>query len=212
MIKLLIADDHALIREGLKRIIEDTPEMELVGEAVNGNEILAKLRTTLVDVLLLDISMPGPGFLEVMRRLRANTPECKILVLSAHPEEQYAIRALKAGASGYLTKNHSPDELANAIRRIHKGGKYVSQAMAERLIVDLGSESTKALHESLSDREYQVLCMLGEGRKINEIAALMSVSPKTVTTYRARILSKMGLKNNAELILYAVNNNLLHEG
>lgn len=212
MIKLLIADDHALIREGLKRIIEDTPEMELVGEAVNGNEILAKLRTTLVDVLLLDISMPGPGFLEVMRRLRANTPECKILVLSAHPEEQYAIRALKAGASGYLTKNHSPDELANAIRRIHKGGKYVSQAMAERLIVDLGSESTKALHESLSDREYQVLCMLGEGRKINEIAASMSVSPKTVTTYRARILSKMGLKNNAELILYVVNNKLLHEG
>jgi DNA-binding NarL/FixJ family response regulator len=209
MIRLLIADDHPIVREGLKRIVAECRDMRVVSEAVNGDEALTKSQSTEVDVLLLDVSMPGPGFLDVMRSLRAEVPELRILVLSVHPEDHYAVRALRAGAAGYLTKDHSPEELANAIRRVYGGGKYVTPSLAERLASELGPDAEKPPHETLSDREHQVFCMLGSGKSVNEIASELSLSPKTVSTYRTRLLQKMKFKNNTELIRYAVQNGLV---
>ncbi|MCI0400301.1 MAG: response regulator transcription factor [Gammaproteobacteria bacterium] len=209
MIRLLIADDHPIVREGLKRIVAECRDMRVVGEAVNGDEALTKSKSAGADVLLLDVSMPGPGFLDVMRLLRAESPGLRVLVLSVHPEDHYAVRALRAGAAGYLTKDHSPEELANAIRRVHAGGKYVTASLAEQLASELGPDAEKPPHETLSDREHQVFCMLGSGKSVNEIATELTLSPKTVSTYRTRILQKMKLRNNTELIRYAVQNALV---
>ena len=209
MIGILIADDHPIVREGLKRIVDQCSDMQVVGEAVNGNEALAKSRQAGVTVLLLDISMPGPGFLETMHRLRRQQPTPRVLVLSVHSEDQFAVRALRAGAAGYMNKDKSPEELAAAIRLVERGGRYVSRALAEKLAFDLEPDAEKPPHESLSDREYQVFERLGAGRSVKEIAAEFALSPKTVSTYRARILQKMKLSTTAEVIRYAVREGLV---
>ncbi len=209
MIRLLIADDHPVVRQGLRRIVDDCPDMTVIGELQDGDQVLAILQTSDADVLLLDISMPGLGFLELMKRIRRAWPRLKVLVLSVHPEDQYAVRALRAGAVGYLTKSHSPEELAEAIRHIYRGGRYVTPTLAEKLAFELHPEADRAAHESLSDREYQVLCLVGAGRSLKEIAAELAVSPKTVSTYRARILKKTQLGSTAGLIRYAVEHKLV---
>jgi DNA-binding NarL/FixJ family response regulator len=204
VIRLLIADDHPIVREGLKRIVAECPDMQVVAEASTGEEVLSITESNGIDVILLDISMPGPGFLEVMRTLRTSRSEQQILVLSVYPEDQYAVRALRAGAGGYLTKENSPQELAKAIRQVYRGGKYVTPSLAEKLAFELESDAHRQPHETLSDREYQVLCRLGSGDTVKDIAASLALSPKTVSTYRARILNKMNLKTTADLIRYAV--------
>ena len=209
MIRLLIADDHPIVREGLKRIVTDCPDMKIVGEAIDGDDVLARCENTTVDVLLLDVSMPGPGFLETMRRLKKEHPGVRVLVLSVHSEDQYAVRALRAGASGYLTKDHSPTELSGAIRRAYRGGKYVTESLVERLAFELEADRERLPHASLSDREYQVLCKLGSGTSVKETAVDLGLSPKTVSTYRTRVLKKMKLKTNAELIRYVLRHSLV---
>ena len=208
MIRLMIADDHPIVREGVRRIVDDCLDMKVVGEAVNGDDLRTKLDTTKADVLLLDISMPGPGFLSTMEWLRADHSATRVLVLSVHSEEQYALRALRAGAAGYLTKEHSPLELAEAIQHIYRGGKYITPTLAERLAFDLDPVADRPPHESLSDREYQVLCKLGSGNSVKEIGAKLQLSPKTVSTYRSRILEKMKLDTTADLIRYVVEQHL----
>lgn len=208
MIKLIIADDHPIVREGLKRMISECSDIDLLGEAVNGDEVLVMCRDSKVDVLLLDISMPGMGFLELIPRLRKKYPDLKILVLSMHSEDMYALRALRAGANGYLTKDRSSDELAYAIRHIHKGNAYVTNSLAEIMATELNPTHKKNRHEILSDREYEVLCMLGSGMRIVDISNKLALSPKTVSTYHTRILQKMKFNNDAELIHYAIKNEL----
>jgi DNA-binding NarL/FixJ family response regulator len=207
-IRLLIADDHTIVREGLKRILAECSDMELVGEATDASELVSHPALGLVDVLLLDVTMPGPGFLETMRQLRAGYANLKILVLSVHPEDHYAVRALRFGAVGYLTKDRSPEELTAAIRRVHAGGRYVTRSLAERLVFELEPGAERPPHEMLSDREYQVFCMLGRALSVKDIAGELELSPKTISTYRTRILQKMQLTSNAELIRYAVQQDL----
>jgi len=209
MFRLLIADDHPVVRQGLRRIIAEQPWLTVVGEATNGDDVLAQTARLKADVLLLDVSMPGAGFLEVLRQLRRDHPGLRVLVLSVHPEEQYALRALRAGADGYLTKDHSPEQLVEAIRKVVRGGKYVSTSLAERLAFDLAAGGEGPAHDALSDREYEVLCLLGSGRSVKEAAAALGVSPKTVSTYRARLLEKMQLASNADLVRYAAQHGLI---
>lgn len=209
MIRLMIADDHPIVRKGLRRIVEDAPGLEVVGEVGSGVELLERLPRLPADIVLLDVSMPGLRFLEVLQRLRAEHPTVAVLVLSVHPEDQYAVRALRAGASGYLTKDHSPEELTEAIRRVYRGNKYVSAVLAERLAADLAGGSRNIRHELLSDREYEVLCLLGSGRTVKEIAHSLELSPKTVSTYRTRVLEKMGATTNADLVRYASQHGLI---
>lgn len=208
MIRLLIADDHPVVREGLRRIVTDCEDMTVVGEAASGDEVIQNLTSAEVDVLLSDISMPGVAFLEVMRWVRQERPRVRVLVLSVHPEDQYAIRAFRAGAVGYLTKDHSPSKLAGAIRRVYAGGRYITPALAERLAFQLGGEVEAATHEALSDREYEILCLIASGKSIKEIGASLVLSPKTVSTYRARILKKLQVKTTADLVRYAVEHEL----
>ena len=208
MIRLFIADDHPIVREGLKRIIADAADMRVVGETASGEGLLAEIGNQPVDVVLLDISMPGPGVLELIRRLRAMRPKLHILVLSVQPEEVYALRAIAAGAAGYLTKDQSPAELAGAIRRVYRGNRYVSPSLAETLLPGSEAGVTRDPHAALSNREYQVLEHLGKGRSAKEIAVLLGLSPKSVSTYRARILRKVHLKTTAELVRYAVEHDL----
>lgn len=202
-IRVFVADDHPIVREGLRRILNDRSDIRVVGEAATSDEIFERLDESEAHVLLLDISMPGPGFLETMRRLRGG--EVKILVVSMYPEEQFGIRALKAGAAGYLTKDQSSDELVNAIRRVHVGRRYLSEALADRLASDL-ADGDREPHEELSEREFQVMQMLGEGMTIGEISDRLSLSPKTVSTYRTRILRKLDLRTTADIVRYAVEN------
>jgi two-component system invasion response regulator UvrY len=209
MIRLLIADDHPIVREGLRRIVEDAPGLEVVGEVANGDELFALLPRVPADIVLLDVTMPGAGFLDVLQRLRSEHPTVAVLVLSVHPEDQYAVRALRAGASGYLTKDHSPEELTEAIRRVHRGHRYVSALLAERLAADLTAGTRDVRHEVLSDREYEVFCLLGSGRTVKEIAGSLQLSPKTVSTYRTRVLEKMHAANNADLVRYAALHGLI---
>jgi two-component system invasion response regulator UvrY len=209
VIRLFIADDHPVVRAGLRGIIEGEPDFEVVGEACDGGDMLARIGRTPAEVLLLDVSMPGPGFLEVLGGLRQDHPRLAVLVLSVHPEDQYAVRALRAGAAGYLTKDHSPEELVAAIRKVHRGGKYVSPSLAEKLAVGLEIGVSGWPHERLSNREYDVLCLLGSGRTVKEIASKLTLSPKTVSTYRARVLEKMKLATNADLVRYAAQHGLI---
>lgn len=209
MIRLLIADDHPVVREGLRRIVEDAAGLEVVAEVASGDELLDRLPRVPADVVLLDVTMPGPGFLEVLQRLRSEHPTVAVLVLSVHPEDQYAVRALRAGAAGYLTKDHSPEELTEAIRRVHRGGRYVSAGLAERLAAHLTTGARDVRHELLSDREYEVLCLLGSGRTVKEIACTLQLSPKTVSTYRTRVLEKMQASTNADLVRYAALHGLI---
>ncbi len=209
MIKILIADDHAIVRQGLQQIVKSSPDMSVVGEAVNGEDALSKIRTEDWDVLVLDISMPGRSGFDILRELKHERPNLPVLVLSMHSEDQFAVRTLKAGAAGYLTKESAPDELVQAIRKVVAGGKYISPSLAEKLAFDLENGSEKPPHETLSDREFQVMRMIASGKTVKEIAEELSLSVKTVSTYRARILEKMDLKTNAELIHYAVQNQLV---
>jgi DNA-binding NarL/FixJ family response regulator len=208
MIRLLIADDHPIVREGLRRIAAEHPEVDVVAEAASADEALARVADTPVDMVLLDVSMPGPSFIEVLTGIRRDHPSVKVLVLSVHPEDQWAVRALRAGAAGYLTKDHSPEQLIEAIRKVHRGGKYVSESLAERLASGLEQGGTAAMHEALSDREYEVLRALGSGLSVKEVAARLGLSPKTVSTYRTRILEKMQMQGNAELVRYVSDHQL----
>jgi len=209
MIKILIADDHALIREGLKQIVADTTDVVVAGEAKNGQEVLELISEGEWSVILLDIAMPGRDGIDILKRIKGERPDLPVLILSMYPEEQYAVRALKAGAAGYLTKTSAPDELIVAIRKIFAGGRYVSSSLAEKLAFDLQIDTDKPLHETLSDREFQVMCMIALGKTVKMIAEELSLSMKTISTYRTRVLGKMGMKTNAELIYYAIKNHLV---
>lgn len=208
MIRVLIADDHAIVREGLKRILADDASIEVVGEASDGQEAALLVRAERPDVLLLDISMPGRSGIDALADIQSASAATRILILSMHPEDQYAIRCLRDGADGYLTKESAPELLLGAIRKVHSGGKYVSPLLAEKLVSNLTTEHDRSPHESLSDRELQVLVMIGAGETVSRIADKLCVSVKTVSTYRARILDKMGLENNAQLMRYAIDNRL----
>jgi DNA-binding NarL/FixJ family response regulator len=209
MIKILIADDHAIIRRGLTQIVSGEPDMEVVGEAENAQEALDFCRREHCDVVVLDINMPGRSGLDVLKEVRQERPRLPVLVLSVHPEEQYGVRVLKAGAAGYLTKESAPEQLVQAIRRVYRGGKYVSESLAEKLVFELGNDGDQPPHSALSDREYEVMLMIASGKTVGEIAGVLSLSVKTISTYRSRILTKMNRKNNAELTYYVIQNRLL---
>jgi len=209
MIKILIADDHAIFRHGLRQILEENPDMFVGGEASNGQDVLDQVWRSDFDLLLLDINMPGMSGLEALKQLKTQKPKLKVLVLSMYPEEQYAIRALKAGASGYITKASASEELIEAIRKVSQGGKYVSASLAEKLLFDFEADVDRPLHELLSDREYEVLCMIASGKTVSAIAEELCLSVKTVSTHRVRILEKMRMKNNAELTNYAIKQKLI---
>jgi DNA-binding NarL/FixJ family response regulator len=210
-IRVLIADDHAIIREGLKLVVTQYRDLEVVGMAADADEAISRCRVAQPDVLLLDVSMPGPGVLEVIRHLKTEQPWLRILVLSVHPEQHYARRVLKAGADGYVTKNHTPDLLCGAIRQVHEGHKYVSAAMAQELADGLAGGREGLPHETLSNREYEVFIQMGSGKSVEQIARYLGVKPKTVRSYRARILEKTGWRTTAELIFYAVNCGLVDD-
>ena len=210
MIRVLIADDHAVVRRGLKQIVADEYREATIGEAQNAQEVFKFVREQDWDIVVLDISMPGKSGLEALKELKQEYPKLPILILSVHPEEQYAVRALKAGAAGYLTKESAPEELIQAITKALGGGKYVSAALAEKLAFNLEADTEKLAHETLSDREYQIMRMLASGKTVGEIADELALSVKTVSTYRARILEKMKMKSNAELTYYAIKHQLVN--
>ncbi len=209
MIKVLVVDDHAVVRRGLVQILAEPPDMTAAGEASSGREALRAVEKDDFDVVVLDISLPDINGLEVLKQLRSLKPELQVLVLSIHSEKQYALRALKAGAAGYLTKESAPEELVAAIRRVSQGRKYLTPTLAERLADQLGPGVKKEPHETLSDREYQVMSRLAAGKTVTEIAAELSLSVSTVSTYRARILQKLGLKSTAEIMRYALERGLV---
>jgi len=210
MIRILVADDHAVVRQGVKQILADVQDMTVKDEAQNGSETLKKVAENEYDVVLLDISMPGRSGLEVLEDIKTQHPKLAVLILSMHPEEQYAVRALRAGASGYLTKASAPQELIGAIRKVAGGGKYVTSSLAEKLADELEIDTEKLPHERLSNREHQVMLMIAEGKSVSDIADELCLSVKTISTYRTRVMSKMGMKKNAELTLYAVHNKLIN--
>lgn len=209
IIRIIIADDHSFLREGIKKTIQDEMDMKIVGEAANANEALKIIKELEPDVAIMDISMPGKSGLDVLKDLKLMKMKSKILILSMHPEDRFAIRALKAGALGYLTKESAPDELVKAIRTIITGRKYVSKALAEKLVDILSDDLDKMPHELLSDREYEVFIKIASGKKAVDIASEISISIHTVNTYRARILEKLNLNSNVELTQYAMHNNLI---
>ena len=208
MIKILIADDHAVVRRGLKQIVAEQSDMEVLGEAQNVQEVFQLLRQREWDIVVLDLSMPGGSGLDVLRDLKDMRPDLPVLILTVHPEDQFAMRTLKAGAAGYLTKESAPEQLVQAIRKAHAGGRYVSPALAEQMAEAIGSRGDQLPHEGLSDREYQVLCLIGAGKTPTEIADHLRLSVKTVSTYRTRLLEKMGLSTNAELMHYVLSKEL----
>jgi DNA-binding NarL/FixJ family response regulator len=210
MIKILIADDHAIVRKGLKQILAEMPDKVTTDEANNGQEVLQKVWEKDYDMVLLDISMPGRSGLDVLKQLKSDKPSLKVLVLSMHPEEQYAVRAFKAGAAGYLTKESTPLELIEALKKVSQGKKYVSSSLAETLACHLETASEKPLHETLSNREYEVMCMIASGKTVKEIAHELSLSVKTISTYRTRVLEKMKMKNNAQLTHYTIQKRLVN--
>jgi two-component system, NarL family, invasion response regulator UvrY len=209
MLKILIADDHAIVREGLKQILAETADMVVAGEATNGQEVLQLVRKEDWDLVLLDLAMPEKDGLDTLKELKQEKPHLPVLVLSIYPEEQYAVRVLKAGASGYLTKESAPDELIAAIRKVSRQGKYISQSLGEQLASYLTANPDKPAHELLSDREYRVMLMIASGKTVTEIAEALFLSVKTISTYRVRALRKMGMKNNAEFAYYAIKHGLL---
>jgi len=209
MINVLIADDHTVVRQGLKQILSEDPQLTVVGEAVDGNEVLTALETLKVDALVLDITMPGRNGLDVLKEVKRKRPTLPVLVLSMHPEDQFAIRILRAGAAGYITKESAPEELVGALRKVCSGGKYVSPQLAEKLAVFIEDKTTRPPHEKLSDREFEVLRMLALGKTVTEVAEELLLSVKTVSTYRSRVLEKMKMKSNADLTRYALQNELM---
>ena len=208
MLRILIADDHPVVRKGLRQIISETPDMIVADEATNGWEVLSKISAGDYDVVLLDITMPGKDGMDVLTQLKYEKPKLAVLMVSMHPEEQFAIRALRAAASGYLTKESAPDELVNAIWKVSAGGRYVTPSLAEKLAF-MVQKVEQLPHETLSDREYQVMRLIASGKTITDIARELSLSVKTISTYRTRVLEKMKMKNNAELTHYAIKNRLV---
>lgn len=207
-LKIFIADDHLLIREGLKKLLAYETDLKIVGEADNPDDTLDYISNNEVDILILDINLPGKSGLDILKQLKMFKPGLHVLILSMYPEEQFAERTLKAGASGYLTKESAPDELINAIRRVAKGGKYISHQLAEKLIFKKDAEY-ELPHQALSDREFQVLKLMARGKSQVDISSELNLSTSTINTYRSRILEKLGLKTNAELIHYALQNKLI---
>ena len=207
--KVLIADDHPVVRHGLKQILAADPEMVVVGEAKNGGEVLELARKLEWDVAILDYSMPGRSGLELLSELKREFPQRPVLILSMHPEELHARRVLKAGGAGYMNKESAGEELVAAIRKVVGGGRYVSASLAEKLAVELAPDAQKPPHETLSDREYRVMWLLASGKPIKQIAKEMFLSPSTISTYRIRILRKLGLASNAELVHYAIKHQLI---
>jgi two-component system, NarL family, invasion response regulator UvrY len=210
MIKVVVIDDHAVVREGLKRILSENFGIAVTGEAGDSFEAMKVVKSTPCDVVLLDITMPNRNGLDLLKQLHAESPRLPVLVLSMHAEGQYALRVLRAGAAGYLTKESAPEKLIEAIRKVVRGGKYISQTLAERLVFDLDHESDRSPHEILSDREFQVVCMMGSGRTVGEISQELGLSVKTISTYRLRILEKLQLKNTAEITRYAIKQGLVN--
>jgi len=209
MIKILIADDHAIVREGLKQIVAEESDMEVTGEAANADEVFEILRTNNFDIAIIDINMPGKSGLDLLKDLKVQLPKLPLLILSMYGEEQYGIRALKAGASGYLRKASAPNELVVAIRKIVSGGKYINQQLAENLADTVDKSYIKLPHENLSDREYEVMCKITSGESAEQISDDLSISIHTFYTYRNRILEKMKMKSNVELTQYVINNKLI---
>jgi two-component system, NarL family, invasion response regulator UvrY len=209
MLKILIADDHAIVREGLKQILADMPDMVVAGEAASGNQVLEMIRKERWDLVLLDITMPGGNGLDTLKQLKKEKPDLPVLMLSMYPEEQYAIRSIKAGVSGYLTKESAPEELIAAIRKVAQGGKYISASLSEKLATYLETDADKPLHELLSDREYEVVLMIAAGKTVGQIAEELSLSVKTISTNRTRALRKMGMSNNSEITYYAMKHGLV---
>ncbi len=208
-IKILIADDHSIVRQGLKQIVNETDDLEVMGEAADGHEALKMIRQGGGDVLLLDISMPGLSGVDVLKRIKDEKINIPVLILSTYPADQYALRLLKNGANGYLTKESAPEELVIAIRKISQGGKYISPVVAELLSENLMDDHQEVPHKRLSDREFQVICLLASGKTVTEIANDFSLSVKTISTYRTRILEKMQMSKTSELIHYAIKNKLV---
>ena len=204
-----MVDDHAIVRQGMKQILSDSTDMVVADEASTGQEAIEKVRKKNYDVVVLDISMPDGSGLQILKELKSVKPKISVLILSIHPEEEYAVRSLREGASGYLTKASAPNELIAAIREVSQGRKYVTSSLAEKLAHELSRDYEKSPHERLSDRELEVLCMIASGKHIKEIAKEMHLSPYTVRTYRSRILQKMGVKTNVDLTRYAMKHGLI---
>ena len=209
MIRVLIVDDHAIVRRGLRALLSDELRGAAFGEASHAQQALKEVRREKSDVALLDITLPGKSGLELLKELKAARPRLPVLVLSAHPEDQFALRALKAGAEGYLTKDSAPEELVKAIRKVLAGGRYVSPTLAEKLASTVRKDFTRLPHETLSDREYEVMCLIASGKTVTEIAGELSLSVKTISTYRTRVLEKLGVKNSAAIVQYAIRNGLV---
>ncbi len=209
MISILVVDDHALIRKGLKQLLDDTEDIRVTGEAESGIQALKLAQEQQYDLILLDIALPDKNGIDVLKQLKSEQPDVKVIVLSMYPEDQYGVRSLKAGASGYLNKQSAPDQLIGAIRQVLGGKKYIGEIMAEQLLNNMIGTSAELMHQTLSNREYQTLCLIASGKTLTEIAETMTLSPKTVSVYRSRMLEKMGFKNNAEAIHYAVSYHLV---
>ncbi|MBT8379618.1 MAG: response regulator transcription factor [Ignavibacteria bacterium] len=207
--KAIVVDDHAVVRRGLSQILKNMQEVTSVVEAANGNELIDRLNEAEYDIVVLDISMPGKSGLDVLKEIKTIKQNIRVLILSIHPEEQYAIRALKAGAAGYITKDSAPEELVVAVQRIMEGGKYISQSLAEKLAGSYDLSSPKLPHENLSDREFEVFKMIGSGQTVSNIAESLFLSVKTVSTYQSRIYEKTGLNSRSEITLYAIKNSLI---
>ncbi|MEW5798562.1 MAG: response regulator transcription factor [Bacteroidota bacterium] len=209
MIDIIIADDHAIVRQGLKKMLGEESDMKVIGEASSADDTLRLVRAHRCNVLLLDVTMPGKSGLDIIKDLKQIAPKMHILVLSMHPEAQFALRVLRAGGSGYLTKESAPEELVRAIRKVAQGGKYVSSTLAEILATLTEADVEKLPHERLSEREFQILRMIVQGKSVSEIAQQLSLSIKTVSTYRTRVLDKMNVRSNAELARYAVEHRII---
>jgi DNA-binding NarL/FixJ family response regulator len=209
MINIFIADDHAIIREGLKKIVAEESDMKIVGEAESAIEVREKISGLKADIILLDLNMPGSGYFDLIKELRNLLPELYILIVTMYSEEQYAIRSIKAGANGYITKNETLNTLVTAIRSIINSGKYINPKLSQLLTDELFRDKTDLPHHRLSDREIEVLCKIAEGKKVKDIAAELHLTVSTVNTYRLRILEKMNMKSNVELARYAMENNLI---
>lgn len=204
MIRIVIADDHAVVREGLKRIVTSAPDMTVVGEAANGAEVMRQVRECDFDVLVLDLSMPGRSGMELIKLVRCEKPKLRILVLSMHEELQYAVRSIKSGASGYLTKESAPTQLMQVLRKVASGGAFISTGVAEQLALGSMLGSNSAAHEKLTDREFEVFRLIATGMSVTEIAARLNLSAKTISTHKANLMQKMHLQNQSELIRYAI--------
>jgi len=211
MIRLVVADDHPIVREGLKQVLSGASDLAVVGEAQNGHEVLQRVRELEFDVLLLDMSMPGKSGIELIKQVRGEKPKLRILVLSMHPEPQYAVRAIKAGASGYLTKESASAQLVSAIRKVAGGGAFITDSVAEQLALGAMPQTEGPPHRALSDREFQVLQLLVSGKAVSDVAEELNLSVKTVSTHKARIMQKMNMSNPTELIRYALRHGLIDD-